>query len=168
MKEFAIVKRRRSARQQTETRAHGREILLETALAPDSQPRKSRPRLADWQLKAAIQVLEGAHGRKIDISMVARACRLSASQFTRAFTNTVGMPPYHWSLLQRINRTKDVLLSTEMPIAQIADEHGFFDQAHFSNLFAHAVGMSPGKWRQLAGRKSALPSAVGKKYRRRS
>lgn len=44
-------------------------------------------------------------------------------------------------------QAKDFLRIPSMPIAHIALDCGFTDQAHFTNTFSRKVGMTPGVWR---------------------
>ncbi|WP_340265991.1 helix-turn-helix transcriptional regulator [Sphingobium mellinum] len=83
----------------------------------------------------------------VAMSDIALNCRLSVSYFERAFANSVGISPYAWLLEQRLMQAKDFLRIPSMPIAHIALDCGFTDQAHFTNTFSRKVGMTPGVWR---------------------
>ncbi|MFC0146584.1 helix-turn-helix domain-containing protein [Sphingobium scionense] len=107
-----------------------------------------RPVLAPWQVSLAMRTMCGSLGGAISISDVATRCRLSLCYFVRAFTNTVGISPYAWFANQRILCAKRLLASSALPLAQVALECGFSDQAHFTNAFAKAAGMTPARWRR--------------------
>jgi AraC-like DNA-binding protein len=66
------------------------------------------------------------------LSELASLCGLSRSHFTRAFKNTIGLPPHRWLLMQRIERAKSLLAQTGVSISQIAIECGFADQSDFT------------------------------------
>ncbi|WP_253258050.1 AraC family transcriptional regulator [Sphingobium sp. SA916] len=83
----------------------------------------------------------------VAIADIASNCRLSVSYFERAFANSVGVAPYAWLLEQRLTRAKNMLGGAAVPIAQIALDCGFVDQAHFTNTFSRKIGLTPGKWR---------------------
>lgn len=87
-------------------------------------------------------------GGAISVAHIASLCRLSLSHFVRAFTNTVGIAPYAWFVQQRISQAKHLLRSTALPLAQIALECGFSDQAHFTKGFAKSTGLTPARWRR--------------------
>jgi AraC-like DNA-binding protein len=40
------------------------------------------------------------------------------------------------------------MLQSTLPLAQIASDCGFSDQAHFSRQFLQLTGESPGSWRR--------------------
>jgi AraC family transcriptional regulator len=83
------------------------------------------------------------------LSELASLCGLSRSHFTRAFKNTIGLPPHRWLLMQRIERAKSLLAQTVISISQIAIECGFADQSHFTRVFSKATGTGPAAWRRL-------------------
>ena len=108
----------------------------------------SQPSLAPWQVGLAMRAMCEDISNPISISEVASRCRLSLYYFVRAFTNTVGIAPYAWFVQQRIVCAKHLLANTALPLAQVALECGFSDQAHFTKAFAKASGRTPAKWRR--------------------
>lgn len=108
------------------------------------------PRLAPWQERLAKETMSARLASDIAMTEVARACRLSLCHFTRAFGNTVGVAPYRWFLAARIERAKDLLTGSRLPLAEIALECGFVDQSHFTNTFVRRVGTTPRRWRVAA------------------
>ena len=108
----------------------------------------SLPTLAPWQVSLAMRTMRCNLGGSISISEVASLCRLSLCYFVRAFTNTVGIAPYAWFVEQRIMWAKSLLADTALPLAQVALECGFSDQAHFTKAFVKASGITPAKWRR--------------------
>jgi AraC family transcriptional regulator len=82
------------------------------------------------------------------LSELAALCGLSRSHFIRAFKQSTGLPPYRWLLMQRVERAKDLLRGTKMPIAEIALTCGFADQSHLTRVFSKAFRISPGAWRR--------------------
>jgi len=82
------------------------------------------------------------------LSDLASFCGLSRSHFARAFKQTTGLPPHRWLMMQRINRAKELLYKTKMPVSEIALECGFADQAHLTRVFTKAFGIGPGGFRR--------------------
>ena len=56
---------------------------------------------------------------------------------------------------RRIEWTAERLETTDDPIASIAAAVGFCDQSHFTRVFAHQMGLSPGRYRALARGRSS-------------
>jgi AraC-like DNA-binding protein len=86
----------------------------------------------------------------IGLSDLARECGLSVSHFVQAFRRTFGMSPYRWLIERRIDRAKTLLSTGDLPIADIAVQSGFSDEAAFTRAFGRIVGESPGRWRGSA------------------
>ncbi|MBX4861366.1 helix-turn-helix transcriptional regulator [Rhizobium sophorae] len=86
----------------------------------------------------------------VSISEVAKLCDLSRGYFIRAFRDTTGMTPYQWLLRERIDRARDLLRTSNAPLAEVAIACGFADQSHFTRVFAGIVGTTPGNWRRNA------------------
>lgn len=124
------------------------------------EPRVSRPTLAPWQVRLATRTMHRNIANAVSISDIAGMCRLSLIYFVRAFTNTVGIAPYAWFVQLRVCRSMTLLSETAQPLAQIALECGFSDQAHFTKAFSKATGSTPARWR----RQDRLPKPTGQAF----
>ncbi|SUY29005.1 Arabinose operon regulatory protein [Burkholderia oklahomensis] len=105
--------------------------------------------LAGWQLERAKAILTENVAGEVPISQVASACGLSRSYFIKAFRQTVGTTPHRWLLEHKIERVKRSLLSNSEPIADIANQCGFSDQAHLTRVFTSMIGTPPAAWRRV-------------------
>jgi len=89
---------------------------------------------------------------RLTIADVARECRLTPSYFAKAFRRTTGMSPLQYLTELRVQNAKSLLLSSTLPLADIAITCGFGDQRYFSRVFTRvftrSVGTSPGAWRR--------------------
>jgi AraC-like DNA-binding protein len=113
-----------------------------------------RPVLAPWQVSLAQTFMLEQLAKSLHVPELAGMCRLSPTYFVRAFANTVGVAPYAWFLGRRVARARFLLANSELPLAQIALECGFSDQAHFTNAFGRATGTTPARWRKAQLRPS--------------
>jgi len=107
-----------------------------------------RGRLAPWQERRAKEILLAHIDGRIGLDELARACNLSRAHFARSFKATTGASPMRWLLAQRIERAKDLLLNSGLPIEEIAHHCGFADQSHFTRAFVREIGDTPGAWRR--------------------
>jgi AraC-like DNA-binding protein len=118
---------------------------------------KARGGLAPWQERRARDILSNNLGGELPLAQVARECGLSASHFTRAFRQSLGMAPHQWLLKVRVERAKEQLLNSDASLTDIAVDCGFADQSHFTRVFTKHVDASPGQWRRAF---SSGPAAI--------
>lgn len=107
--------------------------------------------LAPWQERRAKAMLLEADDAAVGLLELARACRLSRSHFARAFKATTGASPHRWRAARRLDRAKELLATTELPIRDVAKCCGFADQSHLTRAFAKAMHATPSHWRRTRG-----------------
>lgn len=108
----------------------------------------NRSGLTSWQIAAVERYAERNLHTAIQINALATACRLSASYFATAFKRSIGEPPHAYLIRKRVARAQELMLETNRPLAHIAQDCGFCDQAHFSRIFRQSTGLSPKTWRR--------------------
>jgi AraC-like DNA-binding protein len=106
-------------------------------------------RLAPWQIRRVIELVESNLGKNHSISELAQLCELSTSHFAQAFRRTIGAAPHQWLMKRRVEHAKMMLRTTRFSLALISASCGFYDQSHFSRVFMRAEGHSPAEWRRL-------------------
>jgi AraC family transcriptional regulator len=105
--------------------------------------------LAPWQERKAKEMLAADLAGETPLSLIAEACVLSVSHFSRAFHKSVGVPPHAWLLQARVDRAKTLLRRREGNISEIALACGFADHSHFTRVFRRHVGVAPATWRRV-------------------
>ncbi|MNO41810.1 HTH-type transcriptional activator Btr [compost metagenome] len=73
----------------------------------------------------------------------------SLSSFKRDFYAIYQMPPYQWIRKRRIEKAKELLAHTLLPVTDICYSAGFENPAHFSRIFKQDTGYSPTSFRQM-------------------
>lgn len=81
--------------------------------------------------------------RKISLEELARVAGLSAFRLCHAFQQEIGLPPHEYHLQIRIVQAK-ALIARGLPLAQVAEQTGFYDQSRFGRYFKRYVGTTPG------------------------
>jgi AraC-like DNA-binding protein len=72
----------------------------------------------------------------------------SLSSFRRDFQAIYNMPPSHYIRQKRLEKARQLLLSTTMSVTDVCYITGFESIAHFSRLFKSYFGCSPSEFRQ--------------------
>lgn len=104
--------------------------------------------LAKWQKQRALELLRENLNGSVRLCDLAKECGLSASHFARSFKATLGISSHQWLIRQRIDRAKELLVQTKLPLCDVAAHCGFGDQPAFTRTFHRIVGASPGHWRR--------------------
>jgi AraC family transcriptional regulator len=99
-------------------------------------------------LKIAMEYMQDHYAESITLDKLTRLSNLSSSHFINSFKQTLGVTPHQYLLKIRIERAKEKLQRSSLPLSEIAYELGFTDQSHFSRYFKKITGMSPLKWKQ--------------------
>ncbi len=97
--------------------------------------------------------LTEAHNRllaesSLSICALARTFGLHRVHFARLFREAFAQSPTAARQNRRVARAIDRILRSETPLAGIAGDEGFADQAHLSRVISQATGWSPGRLRR--------------------
>jgi AraC family transcriptional regulator len=84
----------------------------------------------------------------VDLNTIARQAALSPYYFTRQFTAMVGMPPYRYLIMLRIQRAALLLRESDLTVTQILHRVGFHSPSHFTTTFRRHMGVSPTDYRR--------------------
>jgi AraC family transcriptional regulator len=95
------------------------------------------------QLKIVTEMARQELANDLSLNQLAIAAKVSPFHFARLFKNTTGLAPHKFVLRLRLERAKRLIASRQLPLTDIALAVGFFDQAHFTNVFRRAFGMTP-------------------------
>jgi AraC-like DNA-binding protein len=104
--------------------------------------------LAPWQVRSVTTYIDANLNASLPCEVLARLTDLSVSYFARAFKATFGCSPHVFLMRRRMERAQGLMLKTNAPLAHIALECGFADQAHLSRRFLQFTGESPASWRR--------------------
>ena len=122
-------------------------LLVSNDALPAAEPTE-RIYLSPPKLKRVIEFIEANLQESIGLDDLAQAAGLSANHFLRVFKLATGETPYHFLRARRLERARQLLADNAMPLAELALECGFANQAHFTAAFSREVGISPGRYRR--------------------
>jgi AraC family transcriptional regulator len=113
--------------------------------------------LAPHRLKRVLSCIEIRLAEPIQVCELAREVHMSPFHFTRMFKLATGHSPHKYLTLQRVERAKELLATSDMPIAAIAAAVGYQTQAHFTGVFSRHAGATPKVYR-VRQRQASTPA----------
>lgn len=84
---------------------------------------------------------------KLTLEELASHANLSLTYFCERFKIVTGMTPWNYLTHLRLEKSKDLLASTNLPISEIAYQTGFCDGSYLAKTFKSHEGLSPTKYR---------------------
>lgn len=94
-------------------------------------------------LEQAVRLMEARIDAPLPISAVARQAGVSPRQLERLFRGRLGQTPVAFALSLRLERARNLLRQTSLPVTSIAMACGFNSAAHFAVAYRQRFGRSP-------------------------
>ena len=91
--------------------------------------------------------VEAHLGERLQNDQIAQALFLNVDHLNRIFKKETGMTLSEYIRVKRIDRAKLLLLTTRMPVSEVAMSVGFQSFSYFSKIFKKRVGVEPSKFR---------------------
>lgn len=95
------------------------------------------------------QVVEQYYATPVTMPELAYLSGRSLSSFKRDFQLTYNMPPAQWIRIKRLEKAKEMLQKTMLPVTDICYSMGFENVSHFSRVFKDYHGHPPTQYRHL-------------------
>lgn len=115
---------------------------LLSLLATSSEHRRiSRRGLST--IEAGIRYLQTDERQALSLDEVAAMCFVSPAYFRRLFQRYAGVPPSEYRTARRIERAKELLRTSTMSVAAVAEALGFESPSYFCRVFKQRTGVSP-------------------------
>ncbi|MEQ8740039.1 MAG: AraC family transcriptional regulator [Hoeflea sp.] len=118
--------------------------------APEPAIQGAAGTLSNAQCRLVQGYIEENLATDIGLDQIASVCGLTRFHFSRAFKASFGVPPYQYVNLRRVEKAKQILATTGLPVSSVAEACGFNSVSQFGRTFRGFVGQTP-----LAFRKNA-------------
>ncbi len=83
----------------------------------------------------------------LSLTDLASVAELSPSYFLRSFKKATGQTPHRYLMECRLQRARECLVESDLPLADIAYACGFASQSHMNDVFKANLNISPGRYR---------------------
>jgi len=103
--------------------------------------------LASNKLSTALQYIDANLTKELTITELSDLVHHHPNYFIRFFKNHLGMTPMAYIYERRLEKAKQLLMTSDMSIGEIAMATGFHDIFHFSKAFKKRIGVAPSEFR---------------------
>jgi AraC-like DNA-binding protein len=104
-------------------------------------------------LERARQLLDAERTRVVRSTELEAVTGLTRYDLARQFRLVFGTSPYRYLLMRRLDLAREEI-HRGRPLADVAVEAGFADQAHLTRMFRDAFGLTPARYRALRVRRT--------------
>ncbi|WP_432403209.1 response regulator transcription factor [Wukongibacter sp. M2B1] len=102
---------------------------------------------SDNYLFLALNYIEKNYHRGVTLEDVADYVNLSTSYLSKLFKKELNINISKYITGRRVERAKEILENTDMPVLNIAVDLGYNESNYFSKVFKKVVGMTPSEYR---------------------
>ncbi len=106
--------------------------------------------VSDSRLARAIGLIHQNPERPLRLGDLARAAGMSRSGFAAEFRAVTNLSPIAYLTQWRMYRARELLLTSDLPLGQIAAKQGYESDVAFSRAFKRAFAVSPASIRRAA------------------
>lgn len=122
-------------------------MLAELARTPD-EGAETRPR---W-LRRVEEAIDASPATPLSIDQLAALAGVHPRHLLRTFRRYHGTTVAQYIRQRQLQQARVALATSKQPLSMIALDAGFSDQAHFTRVFRHTYGETPGAYARSARR----------------
>jgi AraC family transcriptional regulator len=123
-------------------------VLMETVRHLGAMSQDQRPGLSESQFRAICDFIDGEMENEITCLKIATAIGLPLRVIFEGIKARTGFSPYRFVLERRIDRARDLLVSSDLPISEVALACGFSSQQHLTSVLSKKIGQTPSRLRK--------------------
>lgn len=103
----------------------------------------------DRRLLAPLKKIHEDFGGELEVKSLARLAELSEEHFRKVFLKDLGASPKEYIASYRMEKSAELLRTTEMRITEVARRSGFSYDHYFHICFKKHFGVTPSEYRRL-------------------
>lgn len=124
--------------------------FMESALDQSSEALKKREEAFDqipYRIKKVVQYIDDNIKERIEIDTLAAMTQYHKQHFIRTFQKAMNATPYQYILHKKIEKSCEMVITSDSPCSDIAYEFGFLSYANFNKAFKKIKGYTPEQYR---------------------
>ena len=106
-------------------------------------PLRARLGVFNTKLLMIIELMEANISEPLTLAELSKYAGLSRRHIERLFQSNLGRSPARYYLEIRLERARNLLIQSSMPVVEVAVACGFVSASHFSKCFREMYGRSP-------------------------
>jgi len=114
--------------------------------------RRERGALTTDQLRRVDELIAEHIAEGPTLAALAEAAGYSKAHFVRLFRRSTGTSPHRYVLLRRLAQARELIVTSSLPLAEVASATGFASQSHLNGAFVRVYRCTPGDARRQARR----------------
>lgn len=107
--------------------------------------------LLESRIRSMMQFIAEHYRERITLDEIALSANISKSEALRCFHEGLQSTPVKYLIDYRLNRAKELLLSTDDSVTEIAAEVGIGNVSYFIRIFTKEFGVTPRRFRKQCG-----------------
>jgi AraC family transcriptional regulator len=123
--------------------------LIKNYTTADFQEKSFSGGISGNKLRRVTDFINDHLEQDLTLSEIAQVANLSHFHFARAFRKTMGITPQQYITNRRIEKAKELLAKSNLPIVEVGFQTGFKNQSHFTTLFRKFTSLTPKIWREV-------------------
>lgn len=137
--------------------------VLMDEMKPTAEAAKglSSDRWSDPRVVVIVEVFRRSLSRRINITELSAAVRLSPSGLRRLFRQQMGCSIGKWQKDQRLDAARALLCTSHLSVKEVSAAVGYRDLSHFVRDFELSFGLSPRRFRRANFNPNAVLRASG-------
>jgi AraC family transcriptional regulator len=132
---------------------------MKPAILPTTTRRAETVEAYESAVERVIRHMKSHLEEPLDLDRIAQIAAISKFHLVRVFDEITGTTPHHFLACLRMQRAKEMLLSSDTSITEICMDVGYTSLGSFSKTFSTLVGMSPLELRELPKKWDAMSFA---------
>ena len=125
-------------------------LLLRRMIQRGTAPLPWMMAVTDNRLARALRAILERFAEPFTVETLADIAGMSRSSFAARFTDAFGQTPMSLLRAARLRRARELLVTTDTPVAQIAHDVGFVGRSNFSRTFRKMYSVDPTRFRRIA------------------
>ena len=125
-----------------------RDVYGLLALACESEKYRHIDKRGFQTVKKGIEYLQKDEKQELSIDEIAKMCFVTPAYFRRLFKAYFGVSPSEYRTGRKIERAKELLEHSDLPVGEVAILLGYSDPSYFHRVFKKEVGMSPSDYQK--------------------